>query len=264
MTQGGPAATHADSVLYFMYDEGFKWWSLGSASAVAFLLFVLMLAATHAAGALWRRDRRRSSERRASRERCSSTALLTRHRAAAHCLVPLAVDAIGVVHGRRAKPALTRRRCSRAEPTLDNYRELFDAHRHRRLVSSIQSADRARPSRRSRCCFNVTGGLRFRQVALRRARAVVPRRCLAALVIPAQIDDDAAVPDAEMAGPRQRLLPGVIDAVPWPACSASSWCASTRCRPAGRAAGGGPHRRGLASGVFSFLSWCCRCSRRFS
>jgi multiple sugar transport system permease protein len=29
-----------------MYDEGFKWWSLGSASAVAFVLFVLMFAVT--------------------------------------------------------------------------------------------------------------------------------------------------------------------------------------------------------------------------
>ncbi len=41
MTQGGPLQSTV-SVLYFMYDEGFKWWRVGSASAVAFLLFVLM------------------------------------------------------------------------------------------------------------------------------------------------------------------------------------------------------------------------------
>ncbi len=41
MTQGGPAQRTV-TVLYFMYDEGFKWWSLGSASAVAFVLFVFM------------------------------------------------------------------------------------------------------------------------------------------------------------------------------------------------------------------------------
>jgi multiple sugar transport system permease protein len=29
-----------------MYEEGFKWWNLGSASAVAFVLFVLIFALT--------------------------------------------------------------------------------------------------------------------------------------------------------------------------------------------------------------------------
>jgi multiple sugar transport system permease protein len=29
-----------------MYDEGFKWWNLGAASAVAFVLFVLMFVVT--------------------------------------------------------------------------------------------------------------------------------------------------------------------------------------------------------------------------
>jgi multiple sugar transport system permease protein len=45
MTQGGPAQRTV-TVLYFMYEEGFKWWSLGSASAVAFFLFVIMFAFT--------------------------------------------------------------------------------------------------------------------------------------------------------------------------------------------------------------------------
>jgi multiple sugar transport system permease protein len=45
MTEGGPLqATY--SVLYFMFEEGFKWWSLGRASAVAFLLFILMFLVT--------------------------------------------------------------------------------------------------------------------------------------------------------------------------------------------------------------------------
>ena len=30
----------------FMYEEGFKWWNLGNASAVAFLLFLLIFAVT--------------------------------------------------------------------------------------------------------------------------------------------------------------------------------------------------------------------------
>lgn len=45
MTQGGPAQRTV-TVLYLMYEEGFKWWSLGSASAVAFVLFVIMFAIT--------------------------------------------------------------------------------------------------------------------------------------------------------------------------------------------------------------------------
>ena len=50
MTQGGPLES-TKSVLYLMYEEGFKWWNLGNASAVAFLLFLLMTAVT--SGLLW-------------------------------------------------------------------------------------------------------------------------------------------------------------------------------------------------------------------
>jgi multiple sugar transport system permease protein len=45
MTQGGPLQSTL-SVLYLMYEEGFKYWNLGSASAVAFLLFLLIFAVT--------------------------------------------------------------------------------------------------------------------------------------------------------------------------------------------------------------------------
>jgi len=45
MTQGGPLQSTV-SVLYFMYEQGFKWWSLGNATAVAFVLFVLMFGVT--------------------------------------------------------------------------------------------------------------------------------------------------------------------------------------------------------------------------
>ena len=50
MTQGGPLQS-TYSVLYLMYDEGFKWWNLGFASSVAFMLFALMLLLTQ--GLLW-------------------------------------------------------------------------------------------------------------------------------------------------------------------------------------------------------------------
>ncbi len=45
MTQGGPLQSTV-SVLYLMYEEGFKWWNLGSASAVAFVLFLLIFSVT--------------------------------------------------------------------------------------------------------------------------------------------------------------------------------------------------------------------------
>jgi multiple sugar transport system permease protein len=45
MTEGGPLES-TKSILFYMYDEGFKWWSLGRASAVAFLLFVIMFFVT--------------------------------------------------------------------------------------------------------------------------------------------------------------------------------------------------------------------------
>lgn len=45
MTQGGPAQSTV-TVLYFMYEEGFKWWNLGSGAAVAFILFLCIIAVT--------------------------------------------------------------------------------------------------------------------------------------------------------------------------------------------------------------------------
>jgi len=47
MTRGDPLQSTV-SVLYFMFEEGFKWWNLGRASAVAFLLFLIILAVTTA------------------------------------------------------------------------------------------------------------------------------------------------------------------------------------------------------------------------
>jgi multiple sugar transport system permease protein len=47
MTRGEPLQATV-SVLYFMYEEGFKWWNLGRACAIAFLLFALILLVTRA------------------------------------------------------------------------------------------------------------------------------------------------------------------------------------------------------------------------
>ncbi|WCE04029.1 sugar ABC transporter permease [Pseudoxanthomonas sp. JBR18] len=45
MTRGDPLQSTV-SVLYFMFEQGFKWWNLGLASAVAFLLFLIILGVT--------------------------------------------------------------------------------------------------------------------------------------------------------------------------------------------------------------------------
>ncbi|MGF1645155.1 MAG: carbohydrate ABC transporter permease [Thiotrichales bacterium] len=45
MTQGGPENATL-SVVLLMYQEGFRWWNIGYASALAFVLFLIILAVT--------------------------------------------------------------------------------------------------------------------------------------------------------------------------------------------------------------------------
>ncbi len=45
MTQGGPANATL-SLVMLMYQEGFRWWNMGFAAALAFVLFAIILAAT--------------------------------------------------------------------------------------------------------------------------------------------------------------------------------------------------------------------------
>lgn len=45
MTQGGPLHS-TYSVVMYMYEEGFRWWNVGFASAIAFVLFVIVLGIT--------------------------------------------------------------------------------------------------------------------------------------------------------------------------------------------------------------------------
>ncbi|MBB5715045.1 carbohydrate ABC transporter permease [Sphingomonas aerophila] len=54
MTLGGPAQS-TTTVLYFMFDQGLKWWNLGQAGAVAFVLFLLILALTFVQARMGRR-----------------------------------------------------------------------------------------------------------------------------------------------------------------------------------------------------------------
>ncbi len=45
MTEGGPLNSTLSVVLY-MYREGFKWWDMGYAAAIAFILFIIILIGT--------------------------------------------------------------------------------------------------------------------------------------------------------------------------------------------------------------------------
>jgi multiple sugar transport system permease protein len=45
MTAGGPLRSTTSLVL-LMYEEGFRWWRMGYAAALAFVLFLVILAAT--------------------------------------------------------------------------------------------------------------------------------------------------------------------------------------------------------------------------
>src|SRR4029453_6995816 len=55
MTQGGPSDSTLSLVL-MMYQEGFRWWNLGYATAVAFVLFGIILALTGLGAVLRRRS----------------------------------------------------------------------------------------------------------------------------------------------------------------------------------------------------------------
>ena len=45
MTQGGPLYS-TTSIVLLMYQQGFRWWNMGYAAAVAFVLFLLIFVAT--------------------------------------------------------------------------------------------------------------------------------------------------------------------------------------------------------------------------
>ena len=45
MTGGGPSDATL-SIVLLMYEEGFRWWRMGLAAAIAFVLFVIMLIGT--------------------------------------------------------------------------------------------------------------------------------------------------------------------------------------------------------------------------
>jgi multiple sugar transport system permease protein len=43
MTEGGPMNA-TTSIVLMMYEQGFRWWNMGFAAAIAFVLFAVILA----------------------------------------------------------------------------------------------------------------------------------------------------------------------------------------------------------------------------
>ena len=69
MTQGGPLRS-TTSVVLLMYEEGFRWWRMGFAAAIAFVLFLVILRRHAGAVRGFRRsahERRRDARRRSWR-----------------------------------------------------------------------------------------------------------------------------------------------------------------------------------------------------
>ena len=104
-----------------MYEEGFKWWSLGRASAVAFLLFMLMFAGDRACSCASARERsERMNDERRARAAASNTPAGRRRAARRVPLLWMSRCRSCPRRGEHVSAAV-----AAGHPTLDNYRELF-------------------------------------------------------------------------------------------------------------------------------------------
>ncbi len=175
MTQGGPAQS-TTTILYFMYEEGFKWWNLGSGAAVAFLLFLCILAVT-----LIQLQARETRRRDMSLRRWSVTllaalvALLT----VAPLLWMLSVSFMARGEASQFPPPLLP-----GEPSLDNYRILFGTFGIGRFL--LNSLFVSTLATLLALLFTIPAGYAFAKLRFR-GRDATFRLLVAALVVPGQI-----------------------------------------------------------------------------
>ena len=180
MTQGGPLQSTVQRALLHVRGR-LQVVEPGRASAVAFLLFVLMFVVTVVQLRLGRE--RSGGMKRTARDGRSSTrcwslgAVLDR--------VSAAVDGLGVVHAAGRGEHAFRRRCCRQQPTLDNYRELFASTPAWAATCSTALDRDARDA--DLAGVQHDGRLRLRQAARSRAASASSSALLGALVIPAQV-----------------------------------------------------------------------------
>ena len=219
MTQGGPLQSTV-SVLYFMYEEGFKWWNLGNASAVAFILFLLMFAVTALLGCARRRG---MHMKRASPAIVVNGALVA---LAAAEPVSAVVDGVGVAHAARRGQHVSAAALPRDADAGQLPRAVCCARGMTRylvnsllLATAVTALSLAVQHARRLC---------VRQVALRGPRAHLPRDAGGAGDSVAG-GDDAAVPAAQADGAGQHVR-GRRSCRRWRAYSASSSCGNTRSR----------------------------------
>ena len=71
--EGGPLKQHSHVVMY-MYKEGFRWWNMGFAASVAFVLFLVIAAATGLQVRLQRRANHEAVAERRHRQRSAGSA----------------------------------------------------------------------------------------------------------------------------------------------------------------------------------------------
>ena len=207
-----------------MYEQGFRWWRLGLASAIAFVLF-----AAHA-----RRDAGADSGcKGGSRHEATLASIVHMHAGDRGdrrwwCL-RRCVWMVGGRRSCRAAQAQTYPPPLVAQPSRrsDNFRELFSRlHLGRYFFNSARRSRWRSP--RLGAAAQLDGRLRLRQAAVSRPRPAVqlaaggPGRAAAGR-------HAAAVPAAEADGADQHLLGRdfALDGRPF---TAFSWCGNTPCR----------------------------------
>ena len=262
MTQGGPLKSTTTLVL-LMYEQGFRWWRLGLSAAIAVVLFLLTLG-----GTLLLQLRRSEREDEAQLERslgfnAPAAGRGDPRRGAA------ALDGLGLLHARRAKPTPRRRRCCPSDPTLEHYRALFTSLNLGRyfLNSLVIARGRHHPG----ACSSPAWPAMPLPSCASAAETGSSRSLLAGHGHSGPGGDAPDVHPAPRDGADQHPA-----SAPWCRCwrrsTASSWCASTRCPfpticstrrdSMARASSGSsarwsfpPSRPVLATlGVFTFLS----------
>ena len=170
MTQGGPLRS-TTSVVLLMYEEGFRWWRMGYAAAIAFVLFVhhrwrarwCSCALQPGRGRMSRRGARRPPARRARARRRAVALAPLLWMVSASLMPPGEANDLPA-----AAAAAARRRSSttwRCSPASTSARHLLNSALIAVTVTAISLAGQR------------DGRLRLRQAPLPRARPALPACC---------------------------------------------------------------------------------------
>ncbi len=180
MTQGGPLQSTV-SVLYFMFEQGFKLVEPGLRLGVAFVLFALILLLTTLQLRLTRAWRVMRMKQRTASWLVNGTLWLRRCLTLFPLLWMVSVSLMPTGSFRQL-PAAAR---GRRTPRFDHYRELFAAAAHGAL--SLQQRRSSQVSATLLALlFNGMAGYAFAKLRFR-GREALYRLLLAGLIVPAQV-----------------------------------------------------------------------------